>query len=203
MNSSTISIAIADDHNLVRGGIIEMIQKLPELTVIADAENGQELINKISLLEMPPDVCILDINMPVLNGYNTIIKLKMLYPNMKFLALTMINIEYCIIRMIKNGVNGYLLKNCRIEELHQAIVAIHTQGYYYSSAASRKSFAAVKNSQLNDLTQKELQFLCYCCTEFTYEKIGALMHEQETCRPAQFGAGAHRRLPTMPRATAD
>jgi two-component system invasion response regulator UvrY len=133
MQLSSIKIAIADDHMLVRNGIISLINTIDHCEVIADGVNGKDLISNIAALETKPDVSILDISMPVLNGYETIIELKRLYPDMKFLVLTMFEEEYSIIKMIKNGANGYILKGCSTSELQNAITEIYNNGYYYST----------------------------------------------------------------------
>ena len=149
--NSAIKVAIAEDHTVVRDGLIGMIHQHSPYKVVADAENGSELLSKIAKLRTLPDVCILDISMPVLNGYDTAIALKKLYPEMKLLALTMLTEEYSIIRMIMSGAHGYLPKNCRFQELQKAIGVVYTEGYYYSKMASAKAFAVVKQNLLPHL----------------------------------------------------
>ena len=171
-----VTIAFAEDHVLVRQGFVSLLNNHTEYTVVADAENGEMLIHKIHSLDMPPDICIVDINMPVLNGYDTTLKLKKLYPNVKILALTMFDEEYSIIRMIKNGANGYLLKGCQLEDLKEAINALYTTGYYYSKTASEKAFKVVKNNFLTTLKERELQFLRLCSTDIGYLNIAETMN---------------------------
>jgi two-component system, NarL family, invasion response regulator UvrY len=173
---SFIKIAIAEDHTLVRDGFITLIHQHTTHKVVADAENGADLIDKIAMLRKPPDVCILDISMPVLNGYDTLKVLKKQYPDMKFLALTMLTEGYSIIRMILNGVHGYLLKNSKIQELGNAITTVYRDGYYYSKVASEKAFSIVKYNHLPGLKEKELEFLCLCCSELSYSQIAEIMH---------------------------
>ena len=172
----SVTIAFAEDHSLVRQGFVSLLNYYTEHTVIAEAENGEALIYKIRNLDMPPDICIVDINMPILNGYDTTLKLKKLYPNIKVLALTMFDEEYSIIRMIKNGANGYLLKGCQLEELKAAIDAIHISGYYYSKTASEKAFKIVRNNFLTTLKERELQFLRLCSSDIGYLKIAEIMN---------------------------
>ncbi len=172
-----ITIAIAEDHDVVREGIIKVIVDDPANEVIAGAENGRALIDNIAALPAPPDVCIVDISMPVLNGFDTITELKKLYPGMKFLVLTMSNSEFSVIKMIKNGANGYLLKNSKPTQLLQAIKTVHTEGFYYSDIAAEKIFkiaAGYKKSQM--LTDKEIHFLSLCCTDMKYEEIAETMY---------------------------
>ena len=176
MNSSEITVAIAEDHAIVRDGIIEMLHLRTPHKVVVDAENGAELISKIAQLHKPPDVCLLDISMPVLNGYDTAVALRNSYPDMKLLAWTMLDEEYCIIRMIKNGAHGYLLKNCKIQEIGNAITTVYNDGYYYSNTASEKAFSVVKHNLLPQLTERQLQFLCMCCSKLSFFKIAKLMN---------------------------
>jgi two-component system invasion response regulator UvrY len=173
--SSLITIAIAEDFELVRNGIIALLQQRHHIKVVCAAANGRELINQIALSPSTPDVCLIDISMPVLNGYDTVLQLITLYPHIRCLALTMMDIEYSIITMIKNGAKGYLLKGCSTEELHQAIISIHQEGYYYSAVASQKTFSVIKNNHLPGLTARELEFVLYCCTALTYVQIATQM----------------------------
>ncbi len=174
--TAIIRIAIAEEHTLVRTGIVSVIQSNPLFKVVIQASNGKELINNINALSSPPDVCIVGISMPVMNGFDTVAALKKQFPHIKCLVLTVFDHEYSIIKMIRNGANGYLLKTCTGDELLKAIEKIFNEDYYYSATASRKSFAVVKNNHLPDLTEKEIEFLKYCCTSLTFDKIAEKMH---------------------------
>ncbi|MFI5139854.1 MAG: response regulator [Sphingobacteriales bacterium] len=175
MRPQTIRIAVAEDHTLVRHSLIEHINGIPNCKVIADGENGKVLIENISLLEQKPDIVILDVSMPVLNGYDTLIALKKTYPAMKFLVLTMFENNYCIVHMIKIGANGYLLKNCTPIEFKEAILSIYNNGYYFSPKASEKAFAVVKHNKMPELTGREVQFICLCYSGLSFEKIAEIM----------------------------
>ena len=176
MASSEIKVAVAEDIKIVRDGIIDMLHLRTPHKVVVDAENGAELISKIAQLHTPPDVCLLDISMPVLNGYDTAVALRTSYPHMKLLALTILKEEYCIIRMIKSGAHGYLLKNCGILEVGNAITAVYNDGYYYSNTASERAFSVIKHNILPQLTEKQLRFLCLCCSKLSFPKIAKLMN---------------------------
>ncbi len=171
-----IKIAIADDHILIRDSLIEAIHAFKNCRVISRAANGQELINNLGSLEALPDVCIVDISMPVLNGYETVVALKKLYPEIKILVLSMFIEEYSIIRMIKNGARGYLLKSCRTEELKEAIESIHTNGFYYSKTASEEAFILVHQHKIAELTEKEIQVLTLFCSDLSYQEIAEQLH---------------------------
>ncbi len=171
-----IHIAFADDHALIRTSIIDIIHKHPQLKVVADAEHGQELINKIAMLNCKPDICILDISMPVYDGFRTIKDLKRTYPDMKFLVLSAHDAEFSIIRMIKSGANGYLTKNCKIQELYDALITIHEDDYFYSPLATEKAFRTINNNKVTELTEREEQFLQLCCSELDYKSIARIMN---------------------------
>jgi two-component system, NarL family, invasion response regulator UvrY len=93
-----INIAIADDHTILRKGVIEILSKFDNMAVIAEAANGSELIKKLETASPLPDVCIIDINMPEMNGYETAAEIRRRWPNIKILALSMYNTELNIIK---------------------------------------------------------------------------------------------------------
>src|SRR6185437_6144063 len=105
---TTIKIALADDHAIVRKGISEIISTFGNFNV------------EIEAIEDLPDICVLDVNMPGMNGYETLLKIKDKWPSIKVLVLTMFNNEYSIIKMLSGGANGYLLKNSDPKELKRA-----------------------------------------------------------------------------------
>ncbi len=177
MNESIIRIAMADDQEVVRSGIISLITSDPCLQVISSASNGKELIEQLEQLQELPDICLLDINMPLMNGYNTVAAIKKQFPSIKCLALSIFETEYSIICMIKNGARGYLTKTCTTLELIDAIKTVHDSGYYYSNVASKKVFNIVEKTDIHtNLTEKEIQFLTLCCSELSFEKIAEQMN---------------------------
>jgi len=173
-----IFIAIADDHPIFRKGLIDVLSGYDDLKVVIDAPNGKELIKAIGAAETPPDICILDINMPEMNGFETAAYLKQYYPKMKLLALSMHNNELHIIKMFRNGANGYLLKDDEPDKIRQAVVEIHQQGFYLSGISPARIMSML-SGKIDppglDLSPKEEQFLSLCCTELTYREIAELM----------------------------
>lgn len=173
-----IPIAIADDHEMFRDAIKNIVSTLPDYKVVIEAENGQQLIERLSAAEIFPEICILDIQMPVMNGYETIVELKNTWPELKVLALSMFNHEFSIIKMLKNGANGYLLKGAKLAEVQTALKEIHEKGYYSSELVTSNFFQLVHNSKespLLKINEREIQFLKYCCTELNYKEIGKAM----------------------------
>ncbi|MEZ5017936.1 MAG: response regulator transcription factor [Flavipsychrobacter sp.] len=175
----TIRVALADDHSLFRKGLIEILSSFDEVEVLFEAKNGKLFIEQLS--KMPakerPDVCILDINMPVMSGYDTARHIRNYYPKLKVLALSMYGEEDIIIKMINCGANGYILKDTEPEELLNAIKGVHSAGVYHSDLVSNKVLREAKLTEEDDVvfTEKELRFLNYCCSEMTYKEIAEEM----------------------------
>ncbi len=178
MNEDSINIAIADDHVMMRNAISTVISAFPGFKVIIQADNGKELIEKIEKSKVFPDICILDIGMPVMDGYETAKQLKAKWPDIKIMALTMYNHEFSIIKMLKNGANGYLLKGSDLNELKKALTDIYEKGYYSSELVASNFFQMLNRNeqdQLYKISEKEMQFLSYCCTDLNYKEIAQQM----------------------------
>ncbi len=125
-----ITLALADDHRMMRNGLASLLAEL-DFRILFEADNGEDFIKKIQSVGLP-DVALLDINMPVMDGYATAQWLKQNHPQVGVLALSMINDEAGVLRMIQNGAKGYVLKDSSLTELRSAINDIHSKGYYYS-----------------------------------------------------------------------
>lgn len=174
-----IHIALADDHAMLRKGVAEMLSKFDNMKVIAEAGNGKELLMRLEAANPMPDVCIIDINMPEMNGYETAKAIKKQWPDMRILALSMYDTELNIIKMLRNGANGYLLKDADPEELRQAINAVYKNGFYYSEIVTGRMLNILHDPEGKtnvDLNEKELQFLKFCSTELTYKEIADEMN---------------------------
>lgn len=175
----TLKIAVVDDHRLYRSGLVNLIHSLgKEFEVIMEAPNGKEFLAMLSD-ETLPDLVILDLDMPVMNGFDTAKSLAGLYPGLPLLIISMLEDEASMIRMLKVGVRGYLSKDVEPDELKTALLAIASKGYHYTDVLTGKLIMALsgntppeKGVQLND---RELQFLELCCSEFTYKEIADQM----------------------------
>ena len=173
-----ITIALADDHAILRKGVAEMLSKFDNMSVIMEAGNGSELITKMQSAKALPHVCILDINMPVMNGYDTAAEIKKKWPEVKILALSMYDTELNVIKMIRNGANGYVLKDSDPEELRFAISEVCRHGFYHSELVTGRMLHILHDtdSKINvEMNDRESQFLVYCCTELTYKEIADQM----------------------------
>jgi two-component system invasion response regulator UvrY len=173
-----INIALADDHTILRKGVADILSRFENMTVIIQASNGKDLITKLRLAAVLPDVCIVDINMPEMNGYETALEIKKGWPDIKILALSMYDTELNVIKMLRNGANGYVLKDADPEELRIAIVKVCRDGFYHSELVTGRMLNIIHDStgKMNaEMTERELNFLEYCCTELTYKEIADRM----------------------------
>jgi DNA-binding NarL/FixJ family response regulator len=175
MQTDKILIAIVDDHTLFRSGVCGLLSEFDELKVVFEAGNGQQLQQKL-LSHILPQVVLMDINMPVMDGYESTRWLKERYPQIKVLALSMYEDDKAVIKMIKCGASGYVLKESKPKDLLDAIKAIHTKGVYINELVSGKLIRSVTEDEgAPDFTKKELEFLKFCCSELTYKEIADKM----------------------------
>jgi DNA-binding NarL/FixJ family response regulator len=175
MAAEKILIGIVDDHTLFRNGVAGLMNEFDELEVVFEAENGQQMQNALGK-HVTPDVVLMDINMPVMDGYEATAWLKKNHPQIKVLALSMFEDDKAVIRMIRNGASGYVLKESKPAELLEAIKTIYARGVYINELVSGKlirSLTAEEDSL--DFTKKELEFLRLCCSELTYKEIADKM----------------------------
>lgn len=173
-----IKIAIADDHNLIRKGIVEIINSFQHCQVVIEADNGEKLVTALHNAATLPDICILDINMPVMDGYETLKAIREAWPEMNVLALTMYSNELAILKMILGGAKGYLPKDCTPRELEKAIDNVYHAGVHSSELAPKELFEGDKSKYLerqHRISDKDIQFLRYCCTELHYKEIADIM----------------------------
>lgn len=175
-----ITIALADDHTMFRRGLISILKPYKHIVVLFDAVNGQELIEKIKVAEERPQVCIIDINMPEMNGYDTAKYIKRNFPGIKMLALSMYDDEENIIRMLRYGADGYLLKDSEPDVLVEALEAVRAHGFYHSELIT----SDILNSLHTDrekmkLSTAEIDFLKMACTEMTYKEMAIAMGVSE------------------------
>lgn len=180
-STNKIKVALADDHVLLRRGLTSLVNSFDDYTVVFEADNGVDLQEKIGRQDLP-DLVLLDINMPRLDGFATAQWLKQTYPLIKILALSMYDNENSVIRMFKAGVRGYILKDCEPHELKAALDSVMQKGYFYSELVTGKLIHTINNLQENadmrnlaHLNDKEIQFLKLACTEMTYKEIADKM----------------------------
>ncbi|MCY7357662.1 MAG: response regulator transcription factor [Rudanella sp.] len=173
---STTTIAIADDHQLLAQALSDLVQKFEGYDVLYVAENGRDLIERFPKQGIP-DILLLDVNMPEMDGFETATYLQKHHPDLKILVLSMIDRDEQVAQMIRLGVRGYLLKGCRPAELREALDDIRTKGFYYSEFLTHhllKSLQVAKvtvNTPTVHFNERELQFLKLACSDLTYAQI--------------------------------
>lgn len=181
--SETKYIAVVDDHAMFRKGLSVLINTFSNYKVLFDAADGRDFIAQLNAKQLP-DIVLMDINMPGMDGYATTEWLRDNHPEIKVLALSTMDAETAIIRMIKSGAKGYVLKDAEPVELKLAFEEVFSRGYFYNELVSRKVLNAV--SQLVDtkssiptfakLTDREIEFLKLACTELAYKEIADKMN---------------------------
>lgn len=180
MASKEILIAIVDDHTLFRQGISSILSENEEIRIVFDAANGSEMKEKIAAHPVP-HVVLMDITMPKVNGYDATLWLKQNYPSVKVLALSMFEEDEPIIKMLKCGAGGYILKESSAADLVFAIKTIAEQYYFLNNQVTGKLIRSLQgdaktSNAINNLTANEVKFLELCCSEFTYKEIATKMN---------------------------
>ncbi|MBV9989502.1 MAG: response regulator transcription factor [Chitinophagaceae bacterium] len=171
-------VALVDDHELLRTGLAAMINSFEGYKVAFEANNGQQFIEKLKS-KAPPDIILLDITMPQMDGYETSNWIKTNMPQTKILVLSMLENDTAIIRMLKNGARGYILKDSKPKVFKEALDSIRDSGYFINELVSSKLMHYINHEEvfdsdtlaLNNLSENEVIFLKWICTEKTYKEI--------------------------------
>ncbi|KAB7729249.1 response regulator [Rudanella paleaurantiibacter] len=139
-----IKLALCDDHNLFRVGMASILTQIPDFDLILEAANGQELIDKIA--RRMPDVVLLDLQMPVLDGTATADYLREHHPLVKIVVLTMHDEDRMVLHLLEKGVSGYLLKDSDPEEVEKAVRKVIDEGVYLNEFVSRAMLRKMTNA---------------------------------------------------------
>jgi DNA-binding NarL/FixJ family response regulator len=175
-----IQVAIIDDHTLLRTALARLVNSFEGYTVLLEADNGKDLRNRI-LQHQVPDIVLLDVNMPEMDGFETTQWLHKNYPHIKVLVLSMLSDERTIIKMFRLGAKGYLLKNTDHEELKKALDSVMNKNVYLSEYVSDKLVSGLHKDVDKDespvlLNEKEREFLRWTCSELSYKEIAEKMY---------------------------
>lgn len=176
----TIPIAIVDDHTLMSKALENMIMENPQYSVIMNHPNGEDFIAALEKASELPAVVLMDINMPYKNGIETTEWLTEHHPNIKVIALTMEDDEKVLIKMLKAGAKGYLLKDMQPSILFQAIDTVYDKGSFYTDFVAQKLLKVKTEdlktaSLLSELKDREKEFIKWACSELTYKEIADKM----------------------------
>lgn len=176
-----IKIIVAEDHSIVRQGLISLLKTFNEIKIIGEGENGIQILE--ILKEKQPDIIITDIEMPLMNGYELAKIICEKYPNIKVIFLSMYYSSSFAIEMIENGVSCCLPKEVKIETLIEAIKRVYTEGYYLnpklnsfiiSEIMSSKRFNSIRNQLA--LNEREIEVLKLICEGKINKEIGVKLH---------------------------
>lgn len=176
---SKIKLALIDDHQLFRTALQQTLEQTGKFEIILSAENGQEAEEKLKAIVEKPEIALLDIFMPIKDGHETLKTITAHYPDIRVLALTMEDDIDEVAKMIKEGAVGYMLKDCSIEALTEALEQIYENGFYYNSLtnkAIRMQLADDNGAHQVNLTDRETEFLKWACSELTYKEIADRMN---------------------------
>jgi two-component system invasion response regulator UvrY len=177
------SVALVDDHTLLRNGLASVINSFAGYKVLFEADNGRRFTEMLNPDDLP-ELVLLDVTMPEMNGYETAAWIKTHYPQIRVLALTMIHDERSIIKMLRNGAKGYLLKDSELTELKKALDSIVSKGIYINELMYNNIVQSMNNQVMDedserqkaiDLTEREKEFLRWLCSDKSYKEIASAM----------------------------
>jgi len=177
------TIALVDDHELLRSGLAAIVNTFDGYKVMLEADNGQALIQNLKN-KPAPDIILLDITMPIMDGYETSAWIKANLPETKVLVLSMLENDAAIIRMLKNGARGYILKDSNPKIFRKALNSIRDSGYFINELVSNKLMHYINQEESYDaqvtpiqtLSENEMTFLKWICTDKTYKEIAEEMN---------------------------
>lgn len=173
------TVAIVDDHLLFAGSLEKLVASFEGFDVVFHARNGKELQQKLKEKQVIPNIILLDINMPVMDGFETVTWLTENQPDVKVLALSMDDDEQVILKMLRQGAKGYLLKDIHPDKLKEALCEVVERGYYHSEKVAATLLQSIHPSSKKEtiqLKENERTFLQLACSEMTYKEIADVMN---------------------------
>ena len=178
-SGDVIKVMIVDDHVLYRAGVKTALSSKNDIKVIAEADNGAHLLNMLKGIQ--PDVILLDIQMPVMDGITALPEIKKLYPGIKVIMLTLLDDQSVITKLMELGANSYLVKTSDAEVIYEAIKTCHEQEFYFNSLTNKallnnlrqKNMASPFKTANEDavLNEKEITILRLMCEEKSTREI--------------------------------
>ncbi len=180
-NNGKIKVLITDDHALFRTGVKTSLSQYGDIEVIGEAENGMQLINLIKFLQ--PDIILLDIQMPIMDGITTLPEVKKILPNAKVIMLTMNDDISMISKLMEIGANSYLIKNSDSETIYEAIKTVHTKEFFFNDYTNKAMLSGLRSKKVvephitddADLSDKEVQVLKLMCDEKSTKEIADIV----------------------------
>jgi DNA-binding NarL/FixJ family response regulator len=179
-SGKTIKVAIADDHALFRAGVKTALSVKRDVELIAEADNGMQLINLLKHIE--PDVILLDIQMPIMDGIQTLPEIRKIRPEAKVIILSMHNDHSMISKLMEIGANSYLTKNSDSETIYEAIKTCYENEFFFNELTNKALLAGLRTKRTDgygnteaDLSEKELRVLRLMCEEKTTKEIADIV----------------------------
>ncbi|WP_290793046.1 response regulator transcription factor [Flavihumibacter sp. UBA7668] len=178
--NNPIKVAIADDHALFRAGVKTALSAKKDVELIAEADNGMQLLNLLKHIE--PDVILLDIQMPIMDGITTLPEIRKINPNVKVIILSMHNDHSMISKLMEIGANSYLTKNSDSETIYQAIKTCYEQEFFFNELTNKALLTGLRTRKTEpdhlldaQLTDKEIRILKLMCEEKTTKEIADIV----------------------------
>ncbi len=179
-DSDIIKVAIADDHALFRTGVKTSLSIRKDIQMVAEAENGMQLLNLLKHIQ--PDVILLDIQMPIMDGLTTLPEIKKLYPDVKVIMLSMHNDHSMITRMMEIGANSYLTKDSDSETIYEAIRTCYADDFFFNDLTNKALLNGLRNKRAPEpepaevhLSEKEITILKLMCDEKSTKEIADMV----------------------------
>lgn len=174
---NSISLVIADDHEIFRDGLALMLSKQEATVLVGQAGDGQELLRLVE--KERPDMVLLDIKMPGMDGISATRILLQRFPHIRIIALSMYDEEDLIVEMLEAGARGYLLKNADKREILEAILTVHAGNIFYCKHTSARLASLIVKSKFDpkrirseDFTEREMEIIRLICRQHTAQEIG-------------------------------
>ncbi len=179
--NNMIKVVIADDHAIFRTGVKTSLLSRKNIQVVGEAENGMQLLNLLKHIK--PDVILLDIQMPIMDGLTTLPEVKKLYPEIKVIMLSMHNDQSMIAKMMEIGANSYLTKDSDSETIYEAIKTCYEQEFYFNELTNKALLSVLRNKHYDEqtvpqdvhLSEKEINILKLMCEEKSTKEIANMV----------------------------
>ncbi|AQS94176.1 DNA-binding response regulator [Polaribacter sp. BM10] len=172
------SVVIVDDHTLLSQAIATMVNTFSKFKVLYTCKNGQELVEKFSAsAKYIPDIVLMDINMPIMNGIETTDWITKNHESVNVMALSVEDEDTTILKMLKVGAIGYLLKDTEKSVLENALLEIAQNGFYHTKTVTNLLMKSLSGNSSEEITlkEREITFMKYACSEMTYKEIADVM----------------------------
>jgi len=180
-NNGKIKVLITDDHAVFRTGVKSSLSHYTDIEFIGEAENGVQLLHLINSLQ--PDIILLDIQMPVMDGITTLPQVKKILPDAKIIMLTMSDDASMISKLMEIGANSYLIKNSDSETIYEAIKTVYTKDFFFNDYTNKAMLSGLRSKKASqqplpedaDLSDKETQVLKLMCNEKSTKEIADIV----------------------------